>query len=114
MPHLSLPLAVSDRYPPGWRRLSQAGLLLLLGFGGLLVGSLLVIHVGTIAVDSFLPFSIVQLVVPFTASYRPLWTGLGVASAELLLALAVTWRSTAWTYEFARRGVARTIDSPTP
>jgi hypothetical protein len=31
-----------------------------------------------------------QLVVPFAASYRPLWTGLGIAAAELLLALAIT------------------------
>lgn len=59
-------------------------------FGGLLVGSLITIHVATIAVDSFLPFSIVNLVVPFTATYRPIWTGLGIAAAELLLALAVT------------------------
>ncbi len=59
-------------------------------FGGLLVGSLIAIHVGTIAMDSFLPFSLTQLVVPFTASYRPLWTGLGIAAAELLLALAIT------------------------
>ena len=27
---------------------------------------------------------------PFTSSYWPLWTGLGVVAAELLLALAVT------------------------
>ncbi|HKU56589.1 MAG TPA: hypothetical protein VJP41_06175 [Gaiellaceae bacterium] len=59
-------------------------------FGGLLVGSLIGVHVLAIAVDSFLPFSVVQLVVPFTSSYRPLWTGLGVAAAELLLALAIT------------------------
>jgi methionine sulfoxide reductase heme-binding subunit len=59
-------------------------------FGGLLVGSLIVVHVGAIALDSFLPFSVVQLVVPFTARYRPLWTGLGIFAAELLLALAVT------------------------
>jgi sulfoxide reductase heme-binding subunit YedZ len=59
-------------------------------FGGLLVGSLIGIHVATIAVDSFLPFSVVNLVVPFTSSYRPLWTGLGIAAAELLVALAVT------------------------
>jgi sulfoxide reductase heme-binding subunit YedZ len=59
-------------------------------FGGLLVGALITIHVATIAVDSFLPFSIVNLVVPFTANYRPLWTGLGIAAAELLLALAIT------------------------
>ena len=61
-------------------------------FGGLLVGSLIAIHVGTIAVDSFLPFSVSQLLVPFLAAYRPLWTGLGIAAAELLLALAVTNR----------------------
>ena len=59
-------------------------------FGGLLVGSLIGVHVLTIAADSFLPFSLVQLLVPFTSSYRPLWTGLGIAAAELLLALAIT------------------------
>lgn len=59
-------------------------------FGGLLVGSLIGVHVLTIAADSFLPFSLTQLLVPFTSSYRPLWTGLGIAAAELLLALAIT------------------------
>jgi methionine sulfoxide reductase heme-binding subunit len=59
-------------------------------FGGLLVGSLIGIHVLAIAADSFLPFSLTQLLVPFTSRYRPLWTGLGIAAAELLLALAIT------------------------
>ena len=59
-------------------------------FGGLLVGSLIGIHILTIAADSFLPFSLTQLLVPFTSSYRPLWTGLGIAAAEILLALAIT------------------------
>jgi len=59
-------------------------------FGGLLVGSLIGVHVLAIAADSFLPFSLTQMLVPFTASYRPLWTGLGIAAAELLLALAIT------------------------
>ncbi len=58
-------------------------------FAGLLVGSLIGIHVLAIAADSFLPFSLTQLLVPFTATYRPLWTGLGIAAAELLLALAI-------------------------
>ena len=61
-------------------------------FGGLLVGSLIAIHIATIAVDSFMPFSVTQLVVPFLSSYRPIWTGLGIAAAELLLALAITNR----------------------
>jgi len=59
-------------------------------FGGLLVGSLIGIHVLAIAADSFLPFSLTQLLVPFTSRYRPLWTGLGIAAAEILLALAIT------------------------
>jgi hypothetical protein len=59
-------------------------------FGGLLVGSLIGVHVLAIAVDSFLPFSLAQLLVPFTSTYRPLWTGLGVAAAEILVALAIT------------------------
>ena len=59
-------------------------------FGGLLVGSLVGIHVLTIAADSYLPFSLTQLLVPFTSTYRPLWTGLGIAAAEILVALAVT------------------------
>jgi sulfoxide reductase heme-binding subunit YedZ len=61
-------------------------------FGGLLVGSLIGVHVLAIAADSFLPFSLTQLLVPFTASYRPLWTGLGIAAAEILVALAITNR----------------------
>jgi methionine sulfoxide reductase heme-binding subunit len=59
-------------------------------FGGLLVGSLIGVHVLAIAADSFLPFSLTQLLVPFTSTYRPLWTGLGIAAAEILLALAIT------------------------
>lgn len=59
-------------------------------FGGLLVGSLLTIHVLTVAIDSFLPFSLRELVLPFTEHYRPLPMGLGIAAAELLLALAIT------------------------
>jgi sulfoxide reductase heme-binding subunit YedZ len=59
-------------------------------FGGLLVGSLIGVHVLAIAADSFLPFSLAQLLVPFTSTYRPLWTGLGIAAAEVLVALAIT------------------------
>ncbi len=59
-------------------------------FGGLLVGAFVAIHVVTIAIDSWLPFTLASLVVPFISRYRPLWVGIGVAAAELLLALAVT------------------------
>ncbi len=60
--------------------------------GGLLVGSFIALHVGAIAIDSFLPFSLSQLAIPLTSHYRPVWTALGIVAAELLLALAITNR----------------------
>jgi Ferric reductase like transmembrane component len=59
-------------------------------FVGLLAGSFIVIHVFTIAIDAWLPFSVGSIIVPFLSRYRPLWVALGVVAAELLLALAVT------------------------
>jgi sulfoxide reductase heme-binding subunit YedZ len=59
-------------------------------FGGLLVGAFISIHVVAIAIDSWLPFSIPSLLIPLLSGYRPIWVGLGIAAAELLLALAVT------------------------
>ena len=61
-------------------------------FLGLLVGVFVGLHVVSIAIDSFLPFSLGQIVVPFTASYRSFWTAMGIVAAELLLALAITNR----------------------
>jgi sulfoxide reductase heme-binding subunit YedZ len=59
-------------------------------FGGILVGVFVSIHVLTIAIDSYLRFSVAALVVPFVSTYRPIWTACGIVAAELLLALAVT------------------------
>jgi sulfoxide reductase heme-binding subunit YedZ len=59
-------------------------------FGGLLVGSFVALHVVTIAIDAWLPFTFTSIVVPFASRYRPLWVGLGIVAAELLVALAIT------------------------
>ena len=72
---------------PGWPRFAVEDVH---RFGGLLVGVFITLHVATVAIDSFLPFSIVQLAVPFAASYRPIWVALGIVAAELLIALAIT------------------------
>ncbi len=61
-------------------------------FLGILAGVFIAVHVGSVALDSVVPFSLSQLVVPFTAGYRPLATGLGVVALELLLAVALTNR----------------------
>ena len=58
-------------------------------FAGILAGIFVGVHVLAIAIDSYVPFSLAALVVPFAASYRPLFTALGVVAAELLVALAI-------------------------
>jgi sulfoxide reductase heme-binding subunit YedZ len=74
-------------------------------YTGILTGTFVVIHITTVAIDAYLPFSIVSLAVPLVASYRPVWTGLGIAAAELLLALAITnhYRNTKLPYATWRK-----------
>ncbi len=59
-------------------------------FLGILAGTFIVIHGGALLLDHVVPFSLGRLLVPGTASYRPLAVALGVVAAELLAALAVT------------------------
>ncbi|HEV8098901.1 MAG TPA: hypothetical protein VGP56_07120 [Gaiellaceae bacterium] len=59
-------------------------------FLGILAGTFIVIHGGALLLDHFVPFSLGQLLVPVTSSYRPLAVALGVVAAELLAALALT------------------------
>jgi sulfoxide reductase heme-binding subunit YedZ len=61
-------------------------------FVGLLAGTFIVIHGGALLFDGYLPFSLTNLLVPFTAPYRPLEVAAGVVAAELLAALALTNR----------------------
>ena len=61
-------------------------------FGGMLVGCFVSLHVVTLVIDSQAHVSLVQALVPFTAGYRPVWTGLGTVAVELLFALALTNR----------------------
>jgi sulfoxide reductase heme-binding subunit YedZ len=56
----------------------------------LLVVVLLAFHILTSVLDTFTSISLVNSVIPFTGSYRPLWLGLGALSFDLLLALVVT------------------------
>jgi methionine sulfoxide reductase heme-binding subunit len=59
-------------------------------FVGLLTGTFIAIHVSTLLVDSFLPFSLREILVPGAAPYRPVAVAFGVVGAELLAALAIT------------------------
>jgi sulfoxide reductase heme-binding subunit YedZ len=50
----------------------------------------LALHVVTVIADPFTHLSWSAAFVPFGASYRPLWLGLGAVAVDLLLAVAVT------------------------
>jgi sulfoxide reductase heme-binding subunit YedZ len=82
---IGLALAGKERVP-GWPRFALEDVH---RFGGLLVGAFVSAHALMILIDSQAHMSLAQLLIPFSASYRPLWTGLGTVAAELLLALAV-------------------------
>ena len=59
-------------------------------FVGVLAGTFIALHVFWLVVDSQAHLGVGGLLIPFSSSYRPLWTGLGVVAAELLVALAIT------------------------
>lgn len=67
----------------------------------------LVIHIITSVLDTYAPITLLDAVIPFHSSYRPIWLGLGAAAFDLLLAVLVTsllrtrvgarnWRAIHW------------------
>lgn len=73
----------------------------------LLVLAFLAVHVLTAVLDAFAPIRLVDAVIPFAGSYRPIWLGLGAVALDLLVALTVTsllrrriglgaWRTVHW------------------
>jgi predicted ferric reductase len=61
-------------------------------FLGILSGAFIAIHIAGLLADRFVPFTVLQVLVPGSAHYKPLATGLGTVAVELLLALGLTNR----------------------
>jgi sulfoxide reductase heme-binding subunit YedZ len=51
----------------------------------------IILHVSVLMIDQYLPFTLVQILVPFMASYRPFWVGLGVLGFYLSVLVTVTF-----------------------
>lgn len=51
----------------------------------------IVLHVIVLLFDKFLPFNLLQILIPFTDSYRPLWVGLGIISFYIMMLVTVTF-----------------------
>lgn len=67
----------------------------------------LALHVATLLFDPYAQLRLIDLVVPFVATYRPLWQGLGTLAADLALVLVLSsllrhriglrgWRTVHW------------------
>jgi methionine sulfoxide reductase heme-binding subunit len=72
---------------PGWPRFAVEDVH---RFVGLLAGTFILIHVGALLVDSYVPFSLANVLIPGSDSYRPVSVAFGIVAAELLAALALT------------------------
>ena len=83
---LGLLLSVKTKLP-GWPRFAVEDVH---RFVGLLAGTFILIHVGALLVDSYMPFSLTNVLVPGSDSYRPVSVAFGIVAAELLAALALT------------------------
>jgi DMSO/TMAO reductase YedYZ heme-binding membrane subunit len=73
----------------------------------LLVLVVLAAHIVASVLDTFAPLRLIDAVIPFVSTYRPLWLGLGALSFDLLAAVAITsvlrrrlgygaWRTVHW------------------
>lgn len=69
--------------------------------------SFLSIHILSGVLDSFAPIRLLDAVIPFAGTYRPLWLGLGALAFDILLAVTITsllkkrigqhtWRAVHW------------------
>lgn len=90
--------------PPGWPRFVVDGLHRNVS---LLALALLLVHIVTSLLDPFAGIKVIDAFIPFTASYRPIWLGLGAFASDLFIAVALTsvarrrlghraWRATHW------------------
>ena len=50
-----------------------------------------VLHVTVLLFDKYLPFNLIQILIPFVDSYRPLWVGLGIMGFYMFLLVTVTF-----------------------
>jgi len=73
----------------------------------LLALAFVVVHVVTSVLDPFAPIRLIDAVIPFVSSYRPVWLGLGAVASDVLIAIVLTsllrrrfgyrtWRATHW------------------
>ncbi len=56
----------------------------------LLATLFLLMHIGSLMLDSYAKLNLIDVVVPFLGSFKPFWQGLGTVAFDLLVALVLT------------------------
>jgi sulfoxide reductase heme-binding subunit YedZ len=81
---LTVSMRAFDGLIKAWRILDlhQVSALLMLAF--------VVLHLVTLVLDPFRPFTLLEVLWPLGETYRPVWVGLGVLSVYLLVAISVS------------------------
>lgn len=73
----------------------------------LIATALVAIHITTLLFDPYAQLKLVNVIIPFTSAYRPLWVGLGATTLDLFAAIMITsllrhcigvrgWRAVHW------------------
>jgi predicted ferric reductase len=60
-------------------------------FISLLAIGFALLHILVLTLDRYLPYSTLQILIPFLSPYRPLWVGVGVISFYIILLVTVTF-----------------------
>jgi predicted ferric reductase len=60
-------------------------------FISLLSIGFMLLHVFVLLIDRFLPYTLMQILIPFLSPYRPFWVGVGVFSFYISLLVTVTF-----------------------
>lgn len=56
----------------------------------LLASIFLVLHVGTLLLDTYAKLTVVDILVPFRGAFKPFWQGLGTVALDLVIAIVIT------------------------
>jgi predicted ferric reductase len=86
---LSVVLGILSRSGRPWAGLGRFGLNEVHRTAALTGVGLIAVHVVSLLFDPYAQLEVVDLVVPFAGTYRPLWLGLGTLAIDLLAVITV-------------------------
>lgn len=87
---MSVGLGVASRSGRPMLALPRFGVAAVHRFVALTAVLLVALHVGLLFLDPYAKLHLIDLVVPFLGSYRPLWQGLGTVAVDLLIIVTIT------------------------